>query len=69
MKIFDSIPWIMIIVLCASLGLAPFTPEPHVLEKLKMLQMGALSKPADIFDLVFHGLPWLLLILKSIRSL
>lgn len=69
MKFFDSIPWIMVIVLCATLGLAPFTPEPHVLEKLKMLQAGVLSKPADIFDLAFHGLPWLLLILKSIRSL
>jgi len=46
------------------LGLAPFTPEPHLLEKLKMLIAGELVRPIDIFDLVLHGAPWVLLVLK-----
>ena len=59
----DQIPLGVIIILCATLGLAPFTP-PHVIEKLSMLLKGTLVKPIDWFDLCFHGVPWLLLVLK-----
>lgn len=55
----------MVIILCLSLGLAPFFP-PHILEKLTMLAKGQLKRPIDWFDLFFHGAPWLLLILKAI---
>lgn len=58
------LPWSILIVLCATLGLAPFVPEPHIWEKLKMLVSGELTRPVDIFDFLFHGTPWLLLILK-----
>jgi hypothetical protein len=54
-------------LIALTLGLAPFTPEPHVWEKLKMLFGGNLSKPIDIFDLVLHGTPWVVLILKLVR--
>ena len=54
----------MLVVVCLTLGLAPFTPEPHLLEKLRMLTEGQLVKPIDIFDLVLHGTPWILLVLK-----
>ena len=37
------------------MGLAPFAPEPHLLEKLRMLFSGDLSRPIDIFDLFLHG--------------
>ena len=53
-------------MLCLTLGLAPFTPEPHVWEKLKMLTAGTLSNPVDIFDFAMHGLPFILLLLKLI---
>lgn len=56
--------WRLVVILCATLGLAPFLPEPHVWEKLKMLVAGHLTRPIDIFDLVLHGAPWILLILK-----
>jgi len=46
------------------LGLAPFFPEPHSVEKMKMLLDGNLVKPIDIFDLVFHTFPILLMIVK-----
>ena len=54
----------MLILICLTWGLAPFLPEPHIWEKLKMLAAGELGKPLDIFDLLLHGLPWLLLIAK-----
>jgi hypothetical protein len=50
------------------LGLAPFVPEPHLWQKLKMLADGTLSKPIDIFDLFLHGIPVLLLVVKLIRG-
>jgi hypothetical protein len=67
MKWLDNIPFSMLIIISLFLGLAPFVPEPHVWEKLKMLADGTLSKPIDIFDLFMHGTPWLLLGLKAIR--
>ena len=54
----------MLVVVCLTLGLAPFTPEPHLLEKFNMLTAGELTRPIDIFDLVLHGTPWVLLVLK-----
>ncbi len=54
----------IIIILVATLGIAPFKPEPHIVEKLMMLSNGTLSKPIDIFDFFLHGTPWVLLLLK-----
>jgi hypothetical protein len=34
-----------------------------------MLAAGTLSRPIDIFDLVFHAAPVLLLVLKGVRML
>ncbi len=64
----QSLPISLLVILCLTLGLAPFVPEPHVWEKLKMLFSGTLKKPIDIFDLVMHGLPFLLLILRLALS-
>ena len=60
----NRIPLSLLIVLCLTLGLAPFTPEPHVWEKLKMLADGELSRAIDIFDLLLHATPWILLLAK-----
>ena len=68
-NIFDRIPLPLLILLCLSLGLTPFSPEPHVLEKLSMLATGELTRLIDIFDLLLHGTPWLLLSIKLILSL
>ena len=64
----DTIPVLYLILACLTLGLAPFTPEPHVWEKLRMLAGGTLTQPIDIFDLALHGLPWLLLIIRLIPA-
>jgi len=67
LKWLDKIPFILLFVAAIVLGIAPGPPEPHLVEKVKMLLAGTLSKPIDIFDLVMHSLPLILLVLKSIR--
>ena len=64
----DKISLTTLLIVTAFLGLAPFSPEPHIWEKLKMLAAGNLHKPLDIFDLFLHGTPWVLLGLKLIRQ-
>jgi hypothetical protein len=66
--LIDKIPYAVLIVLAVLMLLAPFRPMPHVLEKLIMLKNGALTKPLDIFDLVYHLIPSILLALKIYRS-
>ena len=58
------INWPILIVACATIGLAPLFPEPHVWEKLQMLVQGNLTRAIDWFDLVMHGTPWVLVALK-----
>lgn len=68
MRWLDKLSWTVILILCVFMGLAPFSPEPHLWEKLKMLVAGELARPIDIFDLVLHGAPWVLLVLKAFRE-
>jgi hypothetical protein len=63
----DRIPLLILVPLALLLGLAPFVPEPHLWEKLKMLAAGVLARPIDIFDLAYHAAPVLLLALKLAR--
>ena len=57
------IPLSVLMVACLTIGLAPFNP-PHIWEKLNMLVKMELTRPIDWLDLLFHGIPWVLLILK-----
>jgi len=68
MKPLKSLSWPIVIILCLTLGLAPYSPEPHVWQKLQMLLAGTLSNPVDIFDFVLHGAPWVLLLVKAVRG-
>ena len=63
----DKIPFFVLLILSLFLGLAPFKPEPHLVEKMRMLLHGQLVKPIDIFDLFLHGTAPLLLIIKIVR--
>lgn len=50
-----------------TLGLAPFSPEPHVWEKIQWVFSGAQGmKLIDWFDLLLHGMPWVMLIISLI---
>ncbi len=51
------------------LGLAPFFPQPHIMEKLRMLMAGTLEKPVDIFDLFWHSWPFVLLAYRIVRDI
>ncbi|MEW8507441.1 MAG: RND transporter [Candidatus Thiodiazotropha sp.] len=64
----DRVPLQMIALPAILLGLAPFVPEPHLWEKLKMLAAGTLHRPIDILDLLLHGIPVVLLVIKLIRG-
>jgi hypothetical protein len=71
MKLFDwldRIPLQLIALPAVLLALAPFVPEPHLWQKLKMLAAGTLHKPIDIFDLFLHGAPLILLVIKLLRG-
>ncbi len=66
--IIDPMPTSALILLCLTMGLLPYVPEPHLWEKLKMLAAGELVHMIDVFDLVLHAAPWVLLMLKLIIS-
>ena len=68
MKLLND--WKLIILLCLTLGLAPFFPEPHILGKTKWIVGGANGmQPMDWFDVVLHGFPFVLLIRLLILKL
>ena len=67
-SVVDKFPYSVLIVAAVFMILAPFSPMPHVLEKLIMLKNGTLSRPIDIFDLFFHLAPGMILLLKVYRS-
>ena len=56
-----------LLVVAVVVALAPFQPEPHLVEKLRMLYHGDLVRPIDIFDLFLHSLPLVLLAIRLIR--
>ena len=68
MKWIDKIPMIPLVLGSILLLCAPFVPEPHVVEKLRMLVNGELSKPLDIFDLLMHSVPVIILMIKLYRD-
>ena len=63
-RLLAKIPWTVLLPLAIVLGLAPFRPEPHLVEKLRMLVHGQLTRPLDIFDALMHGAPLLLVMGK-----
>ncbi|TNF51730.1 MAG: hypothetical protein EP308_12665 [Burkholderiales bacterium] len=57
----DRFPLALLIAIALWLAVAPVVPEPHLIEKLRMLSQGTLTKPLDIFDLLLHSVPLVLL--------
>ena len=52
LPILKDIPYTLLIPAALLIGLAPFVPEPHLLEKLRMLLHGDLRRPLDILSLI-----------------
>jgi len=69
LKFIDSIPLPVLIILTLLMGMAPYpgADMPHLFEKLVMLSAGELNRPLDIFDLVLHALPGIVLIIRLFR--
>ena len=63
-KFLELIPWIYLLPASLLLAVMPIRPEPHLVEKLRMLVNGQLSRPMDIFDLFLHGGLLLLVVIK-----
>ena len=67
MSWIDRIPLGLLAALALWLAVAPIVPEPHLLEKLRMLSQGSLVRPIDIFDLLLHSVPLAVLVLRLVR--
>ena len=67
LKWLDRAPLFLLIALAVWMAGAPFTPEPHLVEKLRLLFQGTLTRPLDIFDLLMHAAPSVLLAVKLAR--
>jgi len=65
--LIDKIPLVPLVIVAIFFSLAPFQPEPHLLEKIRMLAHGELVKPIDIFDLFMHATPLALLVVRLLR--
>ncbi len=64
--IIEKVSYPQLVLLTIMLGLAPFFPIPHTFEKMQMLINGELKKMIDIFDLIFHSSPILLILTKYV---
>ncbi len=63
------LPYRWLVPIAILLALAPFRPEPHLVEKLRMLVHGTLRRPIDVFDLVLHATPLALLAIRLVGDL
>ncbi len=60
----------MWLIASLTLGLAPFSPEPHVWEKILWVFSGAQGmRLIDWFDLILHGTPWVMLLVSLTSKL
>ena len=66
-RFLKKIPYSVLIFFSVIMLLTPFSPKPHSVEKIQMLINGTLHRPIDIFDLIFHFTPLILLVIKFVR--
>lgn len=52
-----------------TLGLAPFTPEPHIWKQFLNLKLGREMLFMDWIDILLHGTPWVFLIVVLVSML
>lgn len=67
-RLIDRLPMVWVAGLAIWLAVAPIVPEPHLLEKWRMLRQGTLTRPLDVFDLLLHTVPLLVLLAKLGRK-
>ncbi len=57
------------VIASLALGLAPFTPEPHIWKQIMNLWHGRPMPAIDWFDLFMHGAPWIFLIVVLVSMI
>ena len=67
LKYIYRIPLGPLVIITLVMAFAPFSPEPHLLEKSRMLVQGELSKAIDIFDLFWHSFLIVILVIRLLR--
>jgi len=65
----DRLPTLPIIIIGVWMGLAPFVPEPHLVQKFLMFVNNDPFKLIDVFDVFMHGGLAALAILKIWREM
>ena len=66
--------WKLFLIASLTLGLAPFNP-PHIWGKIQWIAGGGAftgehtMQFQDYFDVVLHGLPWVLLLISGILNI
>lgn len=65
--LLEQLPLSYAVIAAATLGLAPFKPEPHIWGKIKMIKAGTLKRPIDIFDFLLHAAPFVVLLAKLVQ--
>jgi hypothetical protein len=68
MRWIDRIPMLWLVGIAVYLAAAPFVPEPHLVEKWRMLFEGSLGQPIDIFDFFLHTTPLVVLAIRLSRD-
>lgn len=60
---------IIALALCFTLGLAPFSPQPHLFGKIEWIIGGAAGMSiTDWFDFLLHLSPWMYLIIVLLKK-
>ena len=55
--------WAVVLVLCATLGFAPYFPEPHLFNRYRWWYYGGAGMmPVDYMDLLMHASPFFMLL-------
>ncbi|MDD2743901.1 MAG: hypothetical protein PHV02_16670 [Rhodocyclaceae bacterium] len=68
MRFIDGLSFPLLIIMSVFMIGAPFVPEPHLLEKFRMFSDGTLNRAIDVFDVFWHLLPAILLLIKIKRQ-
>ena len=62
--LLKPIPYKVLMLPAILLALAPFSPQPHLLQKLTWLIEAQSFAAVDVFDVFFHLSPTLIMLIK-----
>lgn len=63
-KWIDSIPTGILVFFSIWMLIAPIHPEPHLVQKFSWIMESKSFKAIDVFDVIWHLLPSILLLIK-----